>query len=322
MHRFLFIGLALASLGLLKAADTKTDREKYIEQWQDVAVEQMIEHGIPASITMAQAILESGDGKSMLAQKANNHFGIKCHGWNGPGVYKDDDKKDECFRKYKNARQSFDDHSQFLLRPRYARLFELKLNDYKGWARGLKKAGYATDPNYAKRLISIIEAHKLDKLDKQDRPLANAKSETKSKEKKVRPRYRPSTRSQDIAGIEIDMTNTRVIQVHKNRIKYVVAKKGDKVQALAKDLEMAAWQIKRYNDLTGDRPFKAGELVFIQPKRNKGKTDSYIVKSGDSLRSISQAEGVKLSRLERYNKLTSGATLSPGQKILLRKPKP
>ena len=141
-------------------------REEYIDKYKDEAIYQMKKYKIPASITLAQGILESGDGNSELAKKSNNHFGIKCHSyWQGERVYHDDDKKDECFRKYNKVRDSYDDHSEFLLRPRYAALFEYALTDYKSWAKGLKKAGYATNPNYAKHLIKIIEENELHKLD-------------------------------------------------------------------------------------------------------------------------------------------------------------
>ena len=141
-------------------------RNEYIDKYKDEAIYQMKKYKIPASITLAQGILESGDGNSELAKKSNNHFGIKCHSdWKGERVYHDDDKKDECFRKYNKVRDSYDDHSEFLLRPRYAALFEYALTDYKSWAKGLKKAGYATNPNYAKHLIKIIEENELHKLD-------------------------------------------------------------------------------------------------------------------------------------------------------------
>ena len=141
-------------------------RNEYIDKYKDEAIYQMKKYKIPASITLAQGILESGDGNSELAKKSNNHFGIKCHSdWEGERVYHDDDKKDECFRKYNKVRDSYDDHSEFLLRPRYAALFEYALTDYKSWAKGLKKAGYATNPNYAKHLIKIIEENELYKLD-------------------------------------------------------------------------------------------------------------------------------------------------------------
>lgn len=141
-------------------------RNEYIDKYKDESIYQMKKYKIPASITLAQGILESGNGNSELAKKSNNHFGIKCHSdWQGERVYHDDDKKNECFRKYNKVRDSYDDHSKFLLRPRYAALFEYALTDYKSWAIGLKKAGYATNPNYAKHLIKIIEENELYKLD-------------------------------------------------------------------------------------------------------------------------------------------------------------
>ncbi len=141
----------------------------YITNYKNIAMQEMVDFGIPASITLAQGILESGAGKGKLTLKSNNHFGIKCHtGWKGERVYHDDDKRQECFRKYKDPRNSFKDHSLFLAnRSRYKNLFNLKKSDYKGWAKGLRKAGYATDPKYPQKLISIIEKYKLDKYDKQ-----------------------------------------------------------------------------------------------------------------------------------------------------------
>ena len=140
----------------------------YIDMWGEVAVGQMVTHHIPASITLAQGILESGNGNSDLAARSNNHFGIKCHSdWDGRRTYHDDDEKGECFRVYKNAAESFDDHSAFLKRSRYAELFELDITDYKGWARGLKKCGYATNPKYAGLLIDLVERYELQRFDEE-----------------------------------------------------------------------------------------------------------------------------------------------------------
>src|SRR5690554_3598172 len=160
--------LFLITFSFSAAGNTpKISLEKYIETWKDVAISLMHSHGVPASITLAQGILESGFGNSDLAVKANNHFGIKCHDWKGESFLKDDDKRNECFRKYKNAAQSFEDHSHFLTgRSRYAFLFDLDVTDYKGWAKGLKQAGYATNPSYDKRLIDLIERYDLDQYDK------------------------------------------------------------------------------------------------------------------------------------------------------------
>jgi len=160
----LFVILLLLPMGLWSQKTT----EAYIQKWKAECVRQMEMHGIPASITMAQGILESGSGSSELATEANNHFGIKCHkDWTGKKFYKDDDKKNECFRVYENAEASFEDHSFFLKRERYASLFELKPTDYKGWAHGLKKCGYATNPKYPQLLIELIEKHRLHELDQE-----------------------------------------------------------------------------------------------------------------------------------------------------------
>lgn len=142
--------------------------EKYIDTYKDIAKHEMQLYHIPASITLAQGILESGSGKGRLSVKANNHFGIKCHGWTGKKIYHDDDKSQECFRKYKDAKYSFRDHSLFLSeRKRYAKLFKLKKENYKGWAKGLKAAGYATDRKYPQKLISLIERYKLYEFDRE-----------------------------------------------------------------------------------------------------------------------------------------------------------
>ena len=160
-----FFLLLFLLLGLSVFSQSKTDL--YIEKYADLAVSEMNEFGVPASITLSQGILESGNGESYLATQGNNHFGIKCHGWEGAEIYADDDAENECFRKYKKAKQSYRDHSLFLSkRGRYSSLFELELTDYKGWAKGLKKAGYATSPTYAEKLISIIERYDLHQFDK------------------------------------------------------------------------------------------------------------------------------------------------------------
>ncbi len=295
-------------------AEDGSDRDNYIAQWKEVAIAQMHQHAIPASITMAQAILESGNGKSMLSVKANNHFGIKCHGWDGPGVRKDDDKKNECFRKYRNGQESFDDHSLFLKKQRYAFLFEYEMTNYKAWAKGLKKAGYATDPAYAKRLIALIEDNDLDEFDLMG-PLASV-----VRTKKSAARYEAKQDSEKAIAV-IDVTHYREVQVHSNAIKYIAAKEGDTPVDIARALDMAPWQIKKYNDLASEHRFSGGEVVFIQPKKNKGKKADHIVVGGESLRDISQLHGVKLKKLAGYNSLSANEKLSAGQKIVLRKPK-
>jgi len=231
------------------------ERQNYIDTWKEAAITQMEKYGIPASITLAQGILESGNGKSMLTREANNHFGIKCHGWDGPGVYHDDDKKGECFRKYRSAEDSFEDHSQFLLKKRYAALFELKPTDYKGWAKGLKKAGYATDPKYANLLIRLIEDNKLDQY---DNGLIVERREFESS----RPKQKKHTIRSESTEV-IDLTASRTVLMHPNKIKFVKAKKGDNVDAIASQLDLAPWQIKKYND-PPDKSLSAGTKVHLR----------------------------------------------------------
>ena len=157
-----FLIILLTFAGSANAAESA--QVEYIEEWKGEAVRQMKMYAIPASITLAQGVLESGNGNSELAKKSNNHFGIKCHaGWQGGRTYHDDDEKGECFRVYDDGKDSYEDHSKFLLRDRYASLFELDLDDYKGWAKGLKKCGYATNPKYPELLITIIERHDVNK---------------------------------------------------------------------------------------------------------------------------------------------------------------
>ncbi|MFN5619849.1 MAG: glycoside hydrolase family 73 protein, partial [Flavobacteriales bacterium] len=210
------------------AFSEETTRAQYIEMWKEEAIYQMATHGIPASITLAQGILESRDGNSRLAKEGNNHFGIKCHSdWEGKRIFEDDETRNECFRKYANARESFDDHSNFLKKPRYAALFELESDDYKGWAKGLRECGYATNPDYAKLLIRIIEENELTQYDEVG--LTYAKSNTVPDRKESTPEASVSVRSRSakkprIVGekeerSEITLSNNHEIRVSDNNIK-------------------------------------------------------------------------------------------------------
>lgn len=264
-------------------------RKQYIEQYSKDAITQMHKHKIPASITMAQGILESSNGNSRLAVKGNNHFGIKCHNWDGKKIYEDDDKKNECFRKYDNVLASFEDHSLFLKKyNRYAFLFDLKITDYKSWAKGLKTAGYATNKKYADLLIKLIEENQLYELDKVEE-------------------------AQSIVA-----ESSRNVYLHPNRIKYVISKEGETLLEIAKEFDMRLWQLYEYNDIENVYELTKGEKIFIQPKKNKGKVESHIVEDGESMRSISQFYGVKLKKLKRRNKHLSGFEIKSGFKIKLR----
>jgi LysM repeat protein len=284
-------------------AEQKMTPEKYIESFKDEAIKEMLMYNIPASITLAQGMLESGNGNSDLAVYANNHFGIKCHvGWDGPAFIKDDDEKDECFRKYPSVLDSYTDHSQFLKgRARYSQLFELKNNDYKGWAEGLKAAGYATDPRYTKRLLEIIEAHKLYNYDKiegvQNITVAAAKPST------------PET-----------FEAREVLRFH--FIKYIIVKPGDSFYKIAHDTEKDLWQIYKFNDLAPDDKLIAGQKLYLQPKRNKAKEPFHTVKRGETMKSVSQLHGIKLRKLYKKNNMKPGDELKAGDILYLRKNKP
>jgi len=295
--------------------------EEYIGQWKEVAVRKMREHGIPASITLAQGLLESGNGNSKLAREANNHFGIKCTSdWTGGKSYHDDDARNECFRKYKSAEQSFEDHAKFLQRPRYAGLFELKPTDYKGWAHGLKKAGYATDPGYAPKLISLIERYELHNLDRGvDVAYKPARPDAKpvAKPAPPKPARRPSGGSETVT-----IGAGREVAVFEGRINYVRAKQGEDLRKLARELEMHHAMLARWNDMDKNASLEEGQTVFIQPKRNAAKSAAtHTAIEGETLWSVGQHYGVKLARLAKYNALPGDARLSAGQQVHLRKPK-
>lgn len=273
------------------------DQEKYIEQYRDVAIREMKTYGIPASITLAQGILESGSGKSYLATKANNHFGIKCHeDWGGKRVYKDDDKKNECFRSYKNAEESFRDHSLFLKnRSRYAFLFEESPTDYKAWAKGLKKAGYATNRKYPQLLIDLIERYELHQYD-----LKGFDVKVKDKE------------AEEIAVSRINVST--------NHVKYIIVGKGESLEEISAVTQVKMKRLLRYNDLDWDDHVKAGDRLYTQPKRNKSSRDftTYRAEKGDTMHSISQKFGIKLEALYKRNNFKVGFEPEVGQLILLR----
>ena len=242
--------------------------QQYIEKWKAVAIKEMKEHKIPASITLAQGILESGSGNSNLAILANNHFGIKCHSsWTGETYYQDDDAKDECFRKYNNAKESFKDHSIFLQKTRYKPLFELKITDYKKWAKGLKKAGYATNPKYPKLLIGIIERYNLTQYDIESDVIVTTRIEEKDSIKK----------EEEIIQEEISISLIRTNFSSANRVPFILAKKGDTFEKLEKDLNIRKWQILKYNDIEDNHILFLKSFfkkVSLSPEKSSSKIDS------------------------------------------------
>ncbi|MFN3916452.1 MAG: glucosaminidase domain-containing protein [Flavobacteriales bacterium] len=311
-----WIGLLVALLFVApvwanSAEEITYSRKDYIDMWKEEAVKQMYLYKIPASITLAQGILESGDGNSMLARKGNNHFGIKCHDWTGETIFKDDDKKNECFRKYPDAAESYKDHSEFLAkRDRYARLFELNTNDYKGWAKGLKECGYATNPKYAELLIKLIEDNNLEQYDAykyEPTPVvASVGSSTSA------PKITPKT--PDPGASKATAAKAKITE---NNVKYVHAKEGDTFYKIARENGMGLWQLYKYNDLGKSDVLMVGDVVYLQPKKNKSKVPTHAVCEGESMRDISQQYGVKLKKLYKKNEMPFGATPKAGQKLRL-----
>ncbi len=308
MRTRLIVGLL--AIGIWAKAE-RISRIEYIDQWKEIAVREMLDFKIPASITLAQGILESGDGNSELAVKANNHFGIKCHkGWTGKKMYYDDDRKGECFRVYENAEASYHDHSLFLTtRSRYSFLFDLEITDYKGWAKGLKKAGYATNPKYADLLIKLIEENALFRFD------TIQKLPSKSDQ------VREVIASAD-PEIELKIPDNLQIFKHPNRIKYIVVYPGLTYSKIEEEVNVWDWEIRRYNDLSKNYQLQEGDTLFIQPKRNKAKVNHHIVEEGESLREISQEYGIKVKAILRRNRLDSQKDILPGMKLYLRGRKP
>jgi hypothetical protein len=295
-------------------AQSKMTRSEYISRFKDIAIQEMVEFNIPASITLAQGILESGDGNSRLAREANNHFGIKCHtGWEGDYIRENDDAPNECFRKYKNPEESYKDHSFFLSqRGRYAFLFDLDITDYKGWAHGLKKAGYATNPKYGHLLIKIIEENSLDKYDLlgDDYVAVNPY-----------PNEIPESKNREYEAFAVAGNNRKVFT--NNGKKFIFARKGDDFYKIADDLNVYNFQVWKYNDLSKKDNLQEGDMVYIQKKRNKSKTTEYhYVKPGETMHSISQVYGIKLRKLYKYNLMKKGTSPRTGQMLWLQNVKP
>lgn len=321
---FLLSGL-LFTVTIAKADHQKYSTEDYIEIWKITAIEQMNEYQIPASITLAQGILESANGNSRLAREGNNHFGIKCHkGWDGDRIYEDDDLKNECFRSYDNAAQSYEDHSLFLTgRSRYAGLFELSITDYKGWAKGLKKAGYATNPKYAYLLIDIIEKFDLAKYDHM--PYLPSQSKGDLTIKVEEPLVEVEDPKEDVEAEEVNELEVKSakhdVKVNQYRARYVIVHQGDTYYRIAQEFELGLWQLYKYNDLGRRDVLKEGEVIYLDPKRNKARRGNniYVCDRPMSLRDVAQVEGLKLKKLLKYNFGTEAdATLPAGTKVILR----
>lgn len=318
LFKYLFLGL-LSFFYVSQLCSQNSQYEKYIVTYKNVAIEKMKKFKIPASISLAQGILESGAGNSYLAKTANNHFGIKCYdGWKGASVRKNDDLKNECFKKYNSVSESFDDHSAFLQRARYKSLYDLSPTDYKGWAHGLKAAGYATDKTYASKLIKIIEDYKLyeyDTVKQNDASSKTNKAEQKSKTNQ------PVNNSQYNSQANNQLVKKQERIVYKNNgVKFVFVIPGDNYQSLAKECNVKLNNLYKFNDSDESLKLKIGDVVYLANKKGKAEKPNfeYVVVSGDSMHSISQKFGVKISSLYKMNKLPHGSSISVGQVLRLR----
>jgi LysM repeat protein len=311
---------------LISTSKTDLSVQDYVNTYKELAIKEMKRTGIPASITLAQGIIESDCGHSTLAREGNNHFGIKCHDdWTGPTIRHNDNKRNECFRKYRKAEESFYDHSDFLKSgSRYSFLFSYNTNDYKSWAHGLKKSGYATNPDYANMLIRTIEENNLWYFDRGyvaatlppqtndsiKTPLTNHSADSTKK-----------TVKSPVGNMAVLARAPRVME--NNRIKYITVKDGDTREKLENEFQLLKWELPKYNELKSDFPLIPGQILYLQPKRDRAEPgkEYYNSVDGDTMYLISQRYGIKLKRLYEMNRMTEGTEPEAGKKIWLRNTK-
>ena len=326
---------------------------EYIIKYSNLAVSEMKRSGVPASITLAQGMLESNYGRSRLATQGNNHFGIKCHSdWSGKKIYHDDNRKGECFRSYSSVEESFRDHSDFLVNgSRYRDLFSLRSTDYKGWAHGLKRAGYATDPKYPELLIRKIEEYSLWAYDTGGtspivpQPAAVSspvKNDTASAPVVATPARttvprNPAVKETDTAQVQSlpdkstavrdDEEPIKVISLttgkktlENNNVEYIIVEDGDTYESLADRHQLLSWELTRYNDLSAGAQLVPGQVLYLQPKRTKAAQglSVHTAVTGETMHSISQKYAIKLSALYKLNLMDEGTECRPGQKLRLR----
>jgi LysM repeat protein len=310
-------------LSISAMAQRELTVQEYIDKFKHISIEEMERSGIPASITLAQGIIESRFGNSPLAVDGNNHFGIKCHTeWNGKKMYHDDDAQGECFRVYKNASESFKDHSAFLqTRSRYSFLFNYDATDYENWAHGLKKAGYATNPQYATILINLIEKEQLYLYDRPNRDLILAgkhedRGQVLTTEIATNKEYKVSPSKTNHSQTNI-ITSAAMEVFAFNRIRTVKVGPKDDVKSIAQKHLVPQNRLMKYNDLNPGESLKTGQFVYLQPKRNKAVHREHIVQNGETMRDISQLHGVKLDKLYERNLMVLTEEPAKGQVIQL-----
>ena len=340
MKKILYTSCLLLAANFAVGQDRATLFQAYIESYSNIAIDKMREHGIPASITLAQGLLESGAGKSRLAVEANNHFGIKCHNWTGETIHHDDDALQECFRKYEHAEQSFEDHSTFLTtRQRYAFLFDLDKTDYRAWAQGLKDAGYATDPNYPQRLITIIEDFELYKYDKKFDETSKNTYLIDEKVENIPPKKETALNleisDETVENQPTNKSGTRVFHSDKiigqvnpyfahevktnNGVRYVIASENASYESIADEFGLKVWEIYNINDAVNPSKLHGGEMVYIRQKKTASDRVSYhIVTEGETMRYIAQKHGIRLNALYKRNNMTEDSKPTIGQRIMLK----
>ena len=287
------------SLGLtlltVQAMEAQTLRKPiymdYVRTYSVEARRQMDKHAIPASITLAQGLIETGGGTSTLAREHNNHFGIKCHTtWTGKRTYRRDDNPNDCFRSYPTAEASYSDHSLFLKGRRYQRLYALRYDDYRGWAKGLQLCGYATNKGYANMLIKVIEDYELYSFDRGELPSWYGSAQPSRSQTK----YRSSGKSYD---------NPMRPSYLSYGLLYVLADQNDSYERIAEDMGISAKKLAKYNDTPLDYPLNEGDVVYLEPKNKEATSrySTYTVRIGDSMHDISQRFGIRLERLYKLN---------------------
>lgn len=341
MKKILYTSYLLVLTEVVAVAQNRfPEYEAYIANYSQIAIEEMQEYGIPASITLAQGILESGAGKSPLAVEGNNHFGIKCHSeWTGEKIYHDDDEIQECFRKYTYVKESYEDHSKFLTsRERYASLFLLEKTDYKGWARGLKAAGYATDLSYPERLIKIIEDYELYKYDNPSSTKPKSTYLTEEKQENIPPKTNTTTKtvtytnqsqktdtidrakkvyfSDKIIGQVSPYSSHEVKEI--NGVKYVKALQNDSYESIAEEFALKVREIYAINDAMPGDKLEVGDIVYIRAKKTEGTISFHVVKPDETMREIAQKYGIKLSVLYKKNNMLEGVKPMIGQRLILK----
>ncbi len=310
---------------------TRITREEYVDRYKSIAVSQMERYGIPASITMAQGMLESDCGNSFLSTQSNNHFGIKCKkNWTGERIFHDDDAKGECFRAYPSVEASYHDHAEFLdTQARYDSLFAYSSSDYKSWARGLKAAGYATAPDYAQRLVRIIEENQLYLLDSPDGERLYASRHNPAA---VKDNWFPDQNSgEELASATsaVDPDNYRVtINAHEgynvyqtNGVYYVLAKADDSFENIGRKFRVSPRNLRKFNDLKDKKAQPMpDEVVYIGRKRPRwdGNARHHICRAGETVYAVGQSYGIRMRSIEKLNRLKPGAQLTEGEQIRIQ----